>query len=472
MIFPIILAGGTGTRLWPLSRKSYPKQFINFFGENSLFQDRVLFANESKLLKFKNPIILTNEEYRFIVKDQLREIGFFSNQIIIEPESKNTAPAILAAALFLNKKNPNSIMLVCPSDHLIPEDNILEECILRGVELSKMGELVTFGIKPTKPETAYGYLQLSDKMSEKSQKLYSFVEKPEKEKVREMLASRNYLWNSGIFLFSVKDIISAFENFSNKTLKNVRASLENGNFDLDFFRLEKNSWSKCDDISIDYAILEKVNNLSVVPFEGRWSDLGSWDALWDEQKSSKSTLIKSKNVSTIDCENSLFRSEDDKTQLVGIGVKDIIAIAMPDAVLVANKNRTQDVKKVVEKLKSKGVEQAENFPKEYRPWGWYETLTNGSQFQVKRICVLVGAKLSLQSHKHRSEHWVVVEGTAKVTINNKTNVLKVGESTFVPLGFKHRLENECKIPLIIIEIQIGSYLGEDDITRYDDIYSR
>ncbi len=472
MIFPIILAGGTGTRLWPLSRKSYPKQFISFMGKNTLFQDRILFAHTNKILRSENPIILTSDDYRFIIKEQLREVGVDPNQIIIEPETKNTAPAILAAALYLKKQDPNSIMLVCPSDHFIPQNQLFEECVLRGLELLKKGELVTFGIKPTKPETGYGYLRLSESSSLMAQKVSGFIEKPKKEKAKEMLASGNYLWNSGIFLFTVKDIISAFENFSRNTLKNVRDSLKKGNFDLDFFRLEKDSWSKCDDRSIDYAILEKVNNLSVVPFDGKWTDLGSWDAVWDEQKPNQNTSVKSTNITTIDCANSLFRSENNKTQLVGLGVKDIIAIAMPDAVLVADKNRTQDVKKVVENLRRKGIEQADNFSKQHRPWGWYETLTNGPQFQVKRICVLVGAKLSLQSHKHRSEHWVVVEGTAKVTVNNKTNELKAGESTYVPLGFKHRLENEGKIPLLIIEIQIGSYLGEDDITRYDDIYSR
>ena len=301
--------------------------------------------------------------YRFIIREQLREVGVEPNQIIIEPETKNTAPAILAAALYLKNQNPNSIMLVCPSDHLIPQVQLFEECVLRGLELLKKGELVTFGIKPTKPETAYGYLRLSESSNLIPQKLSRFIEKPEKEKAKEMLASGNYLWNSGIFLFTVKDIISAFENFSNNTLPHVRESLENGSFDLDFFRLEKDSWSKCDDISIDYAILEKVNNLSVVPFDGKWSDLGSWDAVWDEQKSNQNTLVKSTNVSTIDCENSLFRSEDNKTQLVGLGVKDIVTIAMPDAVLVANKNRAQDVKKVVENLRRKSIEQADNFPK-------------------------------------------------------------------------------------------------------------
>ena len=472
MITPVLLAGGNGTRLWPTSRKSYPKQFINFFGKNTLFQDRLLFPFANKILGSEKPIILTNEEYRFIIKEQLREVGVDTNQIIIEPEAKNTAPAILAAALYLNKQNPNSIMLVCPSDHLIPQVQLFEECVIRGLELLKKGELVTFGIKPTKPETAYGYLRLSDSSSQIVQKLSGFIEKPCIEKAQEMLASGNYLWNSGIFLFSVKDIISAFESFLNKTLINVKDSLENGILDLDFFRLEKDSWSNCEDISIDYAILEKVNNLSVVPFNGKWTDLGSWDAVWNEQKSDQNTVVKSPNVTTIDCENSLFRSEGNKTQLVGLGVKDIVAIAMPDAVLVADKNRAQDVKIVVENLRRKGIEQADNFPKQYRPWGWYETLTNGTQFQVKRICVLVGGKLSLQSHKYRSEHWVIVEGIAKVTIKNKISILKPGESTYVPLGYKHRLENEGKIPLLIIEIQIGSYLGEDDIMRYDDIYFR
>ncbi len=472
MIFPIILAGGMGTRMWPLSRKSYPKQFINLFGKNTLFQDRTLFVSENKVLKSERPIILTNEEYRFIIKEQLKEVCVDPNQIIIEPESKNTAPAILAAALYLKKQNPNSIMLVCPSDHVIQKDKLFEESILHGLELLKKGELVTFGIKPTKPETAYGYLRLSEKSNQIAQKLSGFIEKPNKARAKELLSSGKYLWNSGIFLFTVKDIISAFENFSKNNLLKVIESVENGQHDLDFFRLEKSAWSKCDDISLDYAILEKVSNLSVVPFEGKWSDLGSWDAVWENQKTNQDTLVKSTNVSTIDCENSLFRSEDSRTHLVGLGVKDIIAISMPDAVLVASKNRAQDVKKVVEKLKNNEIEQAEKFPKKHRPWGWFESLTSGPQFQVKRICVLVGGKLSLQSHKHRSEHWVVVEGTAKVTINKKKNILKAGESTYVALGFKHRLENEGKIPLIIIEIQIGSYLGEDDIIRYDDIYSR
>ncbi len=472
MIFPVILAGGSGTRLWPLSRKSYPKQFSVFLGAKTLFQETALFFKKAKSINFENPIILTNEDYRFIANEQLEKIGVIPNKIFIEPSCKNTAPAILIAALFLEKKNPNSIMLVRPSDHLIEPSDLFEKCISSGLQLLDNNQLVTFGIKPNRVETAFGYLGLSNEYELSPQKLKGFIEKPSKKRAKELVDSGKYLWNSGIFLFNVKDIIKAYKLYDKISFDFLKKSLDHGTTDLDFFRLKEDDWSKCKKISIDYSILEKTNNLSVVPFNGKWSDLGSWDSVWNELKLNNQSLVQSENVTTIDCENSLFRSEDNKTQLVGLGVRDIIAIAMPDAVLVANQNQAQDVKKVVEKLKSNGIKQAEKFPKEHRPWGWYESLTTGPQFQVKRICVFIGGKLSLQSHKHRSEHWIVVEGIAKVTINNTEKVLNAGESTYVPLGFKHRLENKGKIPLLIIEIQIGSYLGEDDIIRYDDIYSR
>ncbi len=472
MIFPIILAGGSGTRLWPLSRKSYPKQFSKILGKKSLFQDRVSHLTDSDKLEFENPIILTNDEFRFIVVEQLSSIGIKPHSVLIEPEVKSTAPAILAAAIFIEEKFSNAVLLVAPSDHVIEEINIFDECIKEGLVEVEKGRLVTFGIKPTGPETAYGYLELTKTHSDNTQNLKSFIEKPDKARAKDMFNSGKYLWNSGIFLVSTYDIIKAFEKYSPSMLSLVRKAVSKGKSDLDFFRLNSKEWSECESISIDHAILEKVNDLSVVPFKGKWSDLGAWDAVWREQIPDENGLVISENVTVIDCKNSLFRSEERNVHLVGLGLERIIAIAMGDAVLVASKDRAQDVKKVVSTLKSKGVPQAEVFPKEHRPWGWFESLVMGSRFQVKRIFVQVNASLSLQSHQHRSEHWVVVEGTAKVTINENIKLLTEGESIYVPLGAVHRLQNTGKISLVLIEIQTGSYLGEDDITRYDDIYSR
>ena len=472
MIFPIILAGGSGTRLWPLSRKSYPKQFSKILGNKTLFQERAFHLGGSNDLGYQNPIILTNDEFRFIITEQLDSIGLEPGAILIEPEAKNTAPAILAAALFLENKGSDAIVLVTPSDQVIEDTDAFNQCVSRGLTAAKDGQIVTFGIKPTRPETGYGYLEVTEKYDSKVQNLNSFIEKPTENRAKEMIKSGNYLWNSGIFLFRASDIIQAFEKYAAPTLSHVRNAVSKGKNDLNFFRLGYEDWSQCDNISIDYAILEKIDNLAVVHFNGLWSDLGSWSSIWKQQRPDENGLVLSKNVSAIDCKDSLFRSEAENLHLVGLGVKDIIAIAMPDAVLVADKNRVQDVKVIVEDLKTKGIAQAEAFPKEHRPWGWFESLVIGERFQVKRIYVSSGASLSLQSHQHRSEHWVVVEGTAKVTIGKDIYLLTEGESVHVPLGVTHRLQNNGKIPLVLIEIQTGSYLGEDDITRYEDIYSR
>ena len=342
---------------------------------------------------------------------------------MIEPEAKNTAPAILAAALFLENKSSDAIVLVTPSDHVIEDTDAFNQCVSRGLTAVNDGQIVTFGIKPTRPETGYGYLEVGEKYDSKVQNLRSFIEKPTENHAKEMIKSGNYLWNSGIFLFRASDIIQAFEKYAASILSHVRRAVSKGKNDLNFFRLGYEDWSKCDNISIDYAILEKVDNLAVVHFNGLWSDLGSWNSIWKEQTPDENGLVLSKNVSAIDCKDSLFRSEAENLHLVGLGVKDIIAIAMPDAVLVADKNRAQDVKGIVENLKTQGIGQAEAFPKEHRPWGWFEVLAADSNFKVKRIFVEPKASLSLQSHKYRSEHWVVVRGKARTTIDSQIRIL-------------------------------------------------
>jgi mannose-1-phosphate guanylyltransferase/mannose-6-phosphate isomerase len=334
--------------------------------------------------------------------------------------------------------------------------------------------MVTFGIKPTHPETGYGYLELSiDPLDDLgSSDVKTFVEKPNLQNAKQMLEAGNYLWNAGIFLFRAQDMIDAFRAYAPDTLDLVSQAVEDASMDLGFLRLASEPWSKIEDISIDYAIMEKAQNLIAVPYASKWSDLGGWDAVWSESRPDASGNVTSETAHAIECKNSLLRSESSSQQIVGIGLNDIMAIAMPDAVLVAPKARAQDVKKSVELLKAKDIAQAEIFPKDYRPWGWFESLALGDCFKVKRIYVKPGAALSLQSHKHRSEHWIVVEGRAKVTINDEVKLVSEGQSVYVPLGAKHRMENPGKLAMVLIEVQIGTYLEEDDIIRYEDVYLR
>ncbi|KIC45475.1 mannose-1-phosphate guanylyltransferase/mannose-6-phosphate isomerase [Tateyamaria sp. ANG-S1] len=466
-ITPVLLCGGSGTRLWPLSRKSYPKQFANLIGERTLFQ-----ATANRMCAFEKPLIVTGSDFRFIVTEQLAAVGIDPGAILIEPQGRNTAPAILAAALHLYAQDTDAVMLVCPSDHLIPDtDSFLAAAEIALAE-AQNGQLVTFGIAPTYPETGYGYLELAEAPGSSAVPLTRFVEKPDAATAAKLVASGQHMWNAGIFVFKVATVIDAFKAHAAPLIEPVARAVSDAQTDLGFLRLAPEPWSKVDDISIDYAVMEKADNLSVVPFSSAWSDLGCWDAVWRASPQDDRGVSVHGNATAIECDNTLLRSESNELELVGIGLENIVAVAMNDAVLVADASRGQEVKLAVESLKSKGAVQAEQFPKDHRPWGWFESLVIGDRFQVKRIVVHPGASLSLQSHHHRAEHWIVVEGTAKVVVDDEVRLVTENQSIYIPLGAVHRMENPGKVPMVLIEVQTGAYLGEDDIVRYEDVYAR
>lgn len=471
MIYPTILCGGSGTRLWPLSRKSYPKQFAPLLGDQTLFQASALRLCGTE---FAAPMVLTNSDFRFIVTEQLAEIGIDPGTILIEPEGRNTAPAVLAAALQVMSQDPNAVLLVAPSDHSIPDAAGFRAAVRRGLDAVAAGKIVTFGITPSRPETGYGYLELSAPPGADGAPvaLSRFVEKPDRAKAEAMLAAGTFLWNAGIFLFRAADMIAAFDAHAPEVLIPVRAAVASASADLGFLRLAPEPWAKAPEVSLDYAVMERAPNLAAVPFSGEWSDLGGWDAVWAAQEHDGAGVVTSDGATAIDCQDSLLRSASEGVELVGIGLKNIIAVAMNDAVLVADMARAQEVKKAVDMLKARKAVQAVQFPRDHRPWGYFETLALGPRFQVKRIVVHPGASLSLQSHHHRAEHWIVVQGTAKVTVDDKAQLLGENQSIYVPLGSVHRMENPGKLPMVLIEVQTGAYLGEDDITRYEDVYAR
>lgn len=469
MITPVLLCGGSGTRLWPLSRKSYPKQFVPLTGETSLFA-----ASASRLAgpEFAPPVVVTGSDFRFIVTEQLLAAGIDPGAILIEPDARNTAPAVLAATLHIAAKDPEALILVAPSDHAIADPAAFRAAVARGIPAAQSGRIVTFGIAPTHAETGYGWLELAAPAGEDAVPLTRFVEKPDPARAEAMLAAGNYLWNAGIFLFSARAMLEAFAAHAADMIAPVRAAVEKAQADLGFLRLDPAAWAAAASISIDYAVMERAANLSVVAYAAGWNDLGGWDAVAREMGSDAAGVSASGAVTVIDCADTLLRSDSDGVELVGIGLRNVIAVAMNDAVLVADRSRAQDVKKAVEALKAKGAKQAEAFPRDHRPWGWFETLALGNRFQVKRIVVHPGAALSLQSHHHRSEHWIVVEGTARVTVDDSMRLVTENQSVYIPLGAVHRMENPGKVPMVLIEVQTGSYLGEDDIIRYEDVYSR
>lgn len=472
-IHPVLLCGGSGTRLWPLSRKSYPKQFARLTGDSTLFQES---ARRLSGEGYGAPIIVTGSDFRFIVTEQLEQAGVKPASILIEPAARNTAPAILAAALLVAANDPKGLVLVAPSDHVIPDAARFRAAVQAAAPAARDGRLVTFGIRPDRAETGYGWLELTDQpdaaFSPVPQPLKRFVEKPDLPTARAMLDGGRHLWNAGIFLFRADALIEAFQQFQPAMLTGVGAALKGAERDLGFTRLAAKAWEGLEDISIDFAVMERAKNLAVVPYAGEWSDLGGWEAVWREGGPDARGIVTKGHALAIDCDNTLLRSEAEGLEIVGIGLTDIVAIAMPDAVLVAHKDRAQDVKQAVSALKARGAVQAETFPRDHRPWGWFESIAMGTRFQVKRIVVHPGAALSLQSHHHRAEHWIVVEGTARVTIDETVKLVTENQSVYIPLGAVHRMENPGKVPLTLIEVQTGSYLGEDDIIRYEDVYAR
>ncbi len=471
MITPVILAGGSGTRLWPLSRKSYPKQFADLGKPDTLFQATVKRLTGQG---FRRPVLLTSEEYRFIVTEQMGGAGVLPEAVFIEPEARDTAPAVLAAALFLQGSDPEGLMLIAPADHAIPDTEAFRAAVEAARPAAEAGSIVTFGITPDRPETGYGYLELTGETHPKDapEPLKAFVEKPELPRAEAMLASGQFLWNAGIFLVSVKTICTAFQQHAPDMIAPAQAALDGAEQDLGFRRLNAAAFGQIEKISLDYAIMEKADWVVAVPLDCGWSDLGAWDALWGVSEPDAAGNVTSGEVTALDCEGSYLRSEEPSMTMVGLGLKDVVAVAMRDAVLVADKSRSQEVKAVVETLRASGKGQADDYPRFHRPWGWYETLCLDTRFQVKRIMVKPDGVLSLQSHRHRSEHWIVVAGTAEVTIGDEVKLVSENQGVYIPLGAKHRMANPGKVPMYLIEVQTGAYLGEDDIIRYEDIYDR
>ena len=466
MIIPIILAGGSGTRLWPLSRKLQPKQFISLLNETSLFQDTLLRLPKEAL----DPIVICNEDHRFLVAEQAREINVTLNSIILEPIGKNTAPAIALAAIKVLKDFENPILIVLAADHKIENTNAFHDAIKTAHKLAENNKLVTFGIIPESAETGYGYIETEKKDKAEYFEIKSFVEKPNKKNAIKFLNSGNYFWNSGMFMFNASIYLSELNKFEPEILSSCKKSLNNEYKDLEFLRIDKTEFSKSPNQSIDYAVMEKTNKAKVVPLDAGWSDVGSWDALMHSKiKDSLGNVVEG-DVTLDNVKNSYLHSSS--RLIAASNIEDLIVIETQDALLVTTKDNSLNIKNIVKKLVKDKRTETENHRKVYRPWGYYDSIDIGQNFQVKRILVNPGAKLSLQKHLHRAEHWVVVRGIAKITRGDEIFYLKENQSTYISQGKKHRLENIENYPLEIIEVQTGNYLGEDDIIRLKDDYQR
>ena len=473
LVTPVILCGGSGTRLWPLSRKSYPKQFLSFNSEdnNSLLQET--YKRISQLPGVQKPILICNEEHRFIVAEQMRSIDIEPEIILLEPSGRGTLPAITLAALKAKEKANDSIILILSSDHHIGNNEKFINAISNSIEKVLEGKLVTFGIKPTFPSTGYGYIKIKKNNFEDFNKgldIESFIEKPNSKIANLIYKDQGYYWNSGIFIFKAESILNEIKKYEKETFELCSKSLSDRLIDLDFQRLDKKSFLKCPILSIDVAVLEKTNFGIVFPLEVEWNDIGSWDAVWEISKKDNNGNFMQGNVLCPSSYNSYLRSE--RRLLVTIGIKDLIVVETSDAVLVADRDYSQDVKHVVNELKNKKINEGQEHKRIYRPWGFFETYMESNFWKIKFIEVKPNASLSLQSHNFRSEHWIVVGGTATVVLDENEFQLLKNQSIFIPKNSKHRLSNKTKEPVSIIEVHSGSYLGEDDILRYEDNYGR
>ncbi len=469
MLTPLILSGGSGTRLWPVSRKNLPKQFLTLSGNCTLFQQTI--SRTRQLPGVAPPIVVASEDHRFLAADQLLELGIEGASIVLEPLARNTAPAIALGALQAMQRDAEAVLLVLPADHLIGDTDAFMAAVKQAMSLADQGWLVTFGIRPDRPETGFGYIRRAEAVGSEGYRVEQFVEKPGRTTAEGYLADGGYDWNSGMFLFKASRYLEELATHAPAMLDAVRAAHAGAAADLDFVRIDRELFAKVPDDSIDYAVMEKTRRAAVVPVACDWSDIGSWDALWLSGSKDADGNLREGDTLAVNTRNSLLRSHD-RHLVATVGVDDLVVVSTPDATLVMHRDAAQDVKQVVEQLKQSGRSEHSFHRVVHRPWGSYDSLEAGDRFQVKRIVVKPGASLSLQKHHHRAEHWIVVSGTGEVTCDDKVFLLGENQSTYIPLGSTHRLRNPGKVALEIIEVQSGSYLGEDDIVRFDDVYGR